>query len=112
MNRKPIAVINILICLFLFGLVAIASQMETNHEENPVEKIDMIGPEEENSEDIIEISEEETPLAQAPEEQKEEIREPSPDPEYKLVFFMAATIMFLMILMSFFMWIFKEGKGY
>ena len=112
MNRKSIAVINIVICLFLFGLTAIASQMEPYHEENPVEKIDMIGPEEENSNGIIEIYEEETPLAQAPEEQREEIKKPFSDPGFRLVYYLIGTILFLIILMSYFLWRFREDKGY
>ncbi|MBR4471166.1 MAG: hypothetical protein IKS54_07670 [Erysipelotrichaceae bacterium] len=112
MSRKLIAGINIVICLFLFGLTAIASQINQNPTESPIEKIDMIGPEDLNTEVLVEINEEETPLAQALEEQKEEFGKPFSDPGYKLFYYLYGIIISLVILMTLFLWRFREDKGY
>lgn len=75
-------------------------------------KIDMIGPEDLNTEVLVEINEEETPLAQAPEEQKEEFGMPFSDPGYKLFYYLYGIIISLVILMTLFLWRFREDKGY
>lgn len=68
--------------------------------------------EEKEEKEPVEIKDEETPMAESPEQQKEEIRKPYSDPGYRFLYLLIGMIMMLLMLMVYFLWRLREDEEY